>query len=50
MTIGSGISHNNTIHIIQVQVILLYKCHKIQTKGSQSRDKLQINPLITYSR
>jgi hypothetical protein len=29
-----GISHNNTIHIIQVQFILLYKCHIIQAKGS----------------
>jgi hypothetical protein len=34
MTVGCGIRHNNTIHIIQAQVILLYKCHKIQTKGS----------------
>jgi hypothetical protein len=33
-SVGCGISHNNTIHIIQVQFILLYKCHMIQTKGS----------------
>jgi hypothetical protein len=32
--IGCGISHNNTIHIIQVQFILLQRFHIIQTKGS----------------
>jgi hypothetical protein len=34
MTIGFGISHNDTIHIILVQFIRQYKFHIIQTKGS----------------
>jgi hypothetical protein len=34
MTIGCGISHNNTVHIIQVQFILLYRFHVIQIKDS----------------
>jgi hypothetical protein len=35
MTIGCGISHNNTIHIMQVQFLLLYtECpKKMYTQG-----------------
>jgi hypothetical protein len=50
MTIGCGISHNNTVHIFQVQFIPCIDSHNTSKGFTWSSDKLQINPPITYSR